>query len=301
METILIDNFEEIKKIDDLICTIGAYDGIHQGHKKIFQTMKDIKTNQEKMAVVTFNFHPDFLLNKRGYDGKLENFEEKSIVLAKYGFDYLIVLNTTKELLNKTYIEFNQILKALGAKKIVVGEDFKYGYKGLGNCETLKVDFQTTVVKLALDENEEKISSNHIRLLLEEGKVEEILRYTGSYYKIIGKVTYGKKIGSTIGFPTANIPLSFTKIRFGVYAVRVLFEDKVYIGIANAGTNPTIGDNIKPLLEVNIFDFDKDIYGKVIEVELLEFVRDQKRFENIDDLRKQIALDIEYIKNKYRE
>ena len=77
METILIDNFEEIKKIDDLICTIGAYDGIHQGHKKIFQTMKDIKTNQEKMAVVTFNFHPDFLLNKRGYDGKLENFEEE--------------------------------------------------------------------------------------------------------------------------------------------------------------------------------------------------------------------------------
>ncbi len=300
MKTILIDNYQNINKIDDIICTIGAYDGIHQGHKKIFKTMNDIKKESEKMAVITFNSHPDFLLNKRGFDGKLSAFEEKSMLLSKYGFDYLIVLNTTTELLNLSYQEFHKILKQMGVKRIVVGEDFKYGHKGLGNVNTLSLDFDTVKVSLEVDENNEKISSNHIRMLLEEGKVQEIYKYTNEYYKIVGKVTYGRKIGSKIGFPTANIPLSFSKMRFGVYAVKVLLDEKKYLGIANIGNNPTIDESTSPLLEVNIFDFDGNIYGKEIEVELIDFIRDEIKFDNITKLQNRIASDKEYIKNKYK-
>ena len=297
-------NYTKDLKLDNLVATIGAYDGIHQGHKKIFTVLNN--TGNYKKAIITFNIHPDIALHKSNNDGVLNTLNEKIEIFKKYNIDYLIIFDILSNEFNVLTLDpysFNKLLKNLGVKKVVVGEDFVYGLNKSGNIKTLNEDFEVVSVPLVKPDNyiqtNDKLSSNKIREYLKNGDLEGLFGYTGEYFKICERVTEGKKLGSKLGFPTANIPLKYTKMKFGVYYVKVQIDGKIYNGVANVGNNPTTDVDIKPLVEVNIFDFNKDIYHKEIIVSFIEYIRTQIKFENLNSLKEQINKDVNYIKQKY--
>lgn len=310
LKIINIKDDNEFNFISDKLCvTIGAYDGIHQGHIKIFEKLQELSLNGYETAVITFSIHPDFLLHKREDDGELTTFEDKKKIFEKYNINYLIILDISNypEILNKKYDEFNKLLKRLGTIEVIVGEDFRYGSKQEGNIETLQKDFQTIALPLVKDnsENSKKYSSNTIREFLEKGDVAHLKDYMNGYFRITGKVIHGQKIGSKLGFPTVNLPLTYTKMKYGVYEVEVTIldqnqrENRVYKGICNVGIKPTLNDlSINtPITETFIFDFDGDLYGKEIEVKFIRFIRPERKFSSLEELKTQIGLDIETVKN----
>ena len=298
-------NYTKDIKINNLVVTIGAYDGIHQGHRKIFEVLSSFsKTDGNfKTAIITFDIHPDIVLNKTNNDGELNTLKEKIKIFEEYKIDYLIVLNINSDnnILLLDALEFNILLKEMGVKKVIVGEDFRYGVNKSGNTDTLAKDFDVIKVSLVKpNKSDEKISSKFIRQYLENGDLNSLYQYTNEYFTISEKVIEGKKLGSKLGFPTANLPLKFKKMKFGVYYVHVKIDNKIYHGIANVGDNPTTDLNIEPRVEVNIFDFKEDIYDKDITVSFVEYIRSQKKFDNVFALKEQVDKDINYLKTKYK-
>ena len=265
--------------------TIGAYDGIHAGHIKVINDL--IKNKQNKTAVMTFLVHPDIV-------GSILTKDEKEAFFSKLGIDYLIYLDN--ELLKLTYQEFNLYLKKLNVKKIVVGADFRYGKDGLGNIDTLKDNFNVDVITL-VKEKSVKLSSSLVRDALKQGDIKEVNKVLKHDFVISGQVLHGDRIGTVLGFKTANLEPheKYHDLRFGVYKVKVRIDDKEYLGIANFGYNPTIKKNSVPRLETHIFNYDNDLYGKYIDVIFIDFIRDEILFYSKEELIKQIEEDIKKI------
>lgn len=285
-------------QFENLGVTIGAYDGIHNGHIKIFKTLSVLDIPK---AVISFDIHPDYVLNKRKDFGNVLTNEEKANILSLYNIDYLIILN--KDILNLSYDEFNKVLIKLGVSTIVVGEDFRYGKNALGSVETLK-DFNLIKVGLLMDNNV-KLSSNTIREYLTQGKVDELEKYGFNLFEVSGVVTKGAGLGHKLGFPTANLSLKdkYSNIRKGVYAVEVYINDTninntyKYIGVCNVGVNPTVNTQDKIRLEVFLINENIDLYNKVIRVVFKKFIRDEKKFDSVEELVKQINSDVYYTIN----
>ena len=281
-------------RLSSLSVTIGAFDGIHNGHKKLFQNLffEGLKT-----AVITFSTHPDYLLGKRENEGYLDSFEEKLKTFESYKIDYVILLD--KDVLNKTYDEFNIILENIGVKRVVVGKEFRYGKGGFGNIQTLQSKFQVEAVDLVID-GDSKMSSQVMRDLLSQGKVSDLIERGYEPFSISGVVDHGKKMGSKLGFPTANISFNdkFTGLMKGVYKVKVNIGENSYMGVCNIGVNPSIDNLEKPRLEVNILDYDDDLYGKKIKVTFLKFIRPEIKFSSIEELKERVNKDIEEVKQE---
>ncbi len=293
LQDMLCEEYYEDK--ESLSVTIGAFDGIHQGHIKIFQ---NLAYNDLKTAVISFKIHPDYSLNKRVNQGNIMTIEEKTKIFENYGIDYLILLEP--EILKMSYIDFNNLLKRIGVKRVVVGKEFHYGYQGIGTCDTLKDDF----ILLSLDiqkDGQKKMSSETIRKLLQEGKVDELTTKGYPEYTITGVVEHGKALGSKLGFPTANLSMTnkYIGIKKGVYQTTVQIDDREYLGICNVGINPSTDTLANPRLEVHIIGLNEDIYNKYITVKFQKFIREEMKFTNLDDLKKQINKDIEIIKNTH--
>ncbi len=286
-----IINYSSDLKFNNLAVTIGAYDGIHNGHIAIFKKLSEQKSLK---AVITFDVHPDYVLNKRKDTGKILTIEEKARVISKYNIDYLIILDST--ILDLSYFEFNDILTSLGVKTIVVGSDFRYGKSAIGSTDTLD-SFNLIVIDLIMD-NKQKLSSNTIREYLRLGKVDELTKYGFDLFEITGVVTSGAKLGRKLGFPTANISIGdkYTDIRKGVYATNVIIDNKTYLGVCNIGINPTVNTQDKTRLEVFIIDENIDLYDKKIKVVFRKFIRDEKKFIDTDELVSQITKDVELTK-----
>ena len=295
MKTIYLnkDNLNILNN-DELDITIGAYDGIHQGHLEVLKDLVLGKVSKYT-AVLTFKTHPDIYLHKRSDDGFIESLEEKEDIFKNMNIDYLIILDN--EILNYTYLEFNSFLKKLNVKRVVVGSDFVYGKGAEGSINTLKNDFIVSIVDLVKDEKG-KLSSSGIRKALKNGNIEEVNRLLENDFSISGIVSHGEGIGKTIGFKTANIntPNIYHDLRKGVYQVKVIINSKEYLGIGNFGFNPSINEVTKPRLEVHIFDYDEDLYNKYIKVVFVRFIRDEKKFSSIEELIKQIKEDIKKIR-----
>ena len=283
--------------LGDLDVTIGAYDGIHEGHVKVINELVNHKISKHT-AVITFLKHPDIYLHKRDDAGMIELISEKAAIFSALGVDYLIVLDNS--VLELTYLEFNNLLKKINVKRVVVGEDFVYGKGASGNINTIKADFILTSVSLVLN-GESKVSSSVIRDNLRSGNLDEVNKILNHHFIISGNVIHGERIGSLIGFKTANLLMNekYRDLRVGVYVVKVIIDDKEYDGICNYGYNPTINKQQNPRLEVHIFDYDEELYGRFITIKFIKFMRDEMKFNNKEELVKQIEEDIKKVKGEY--
>jgi len=293
---------EEATGIKNPVITIGTFDGVHLGHRAVFDKMKKraAETGGETV-VITFYPHPRLVLGKSNTDElKFINTQERKIdLLEKTGIDNLIIIEFTKEFAknsSETFIK-DYIVKYLHPKIIIIGHDHHFGRNRHGGFELLvktgkKLGFEVERVEPLIIDGV-TVSSSLIRKLLKEGKIKEANKYLGYEYSITGKVIHGNGIGKTIGYPTANIEVGneYKLVTAnGVYACRVEYNGVLYGGMGNIGFRPTIVDNTFTI-EVNIFDFDKDIYGETITIYFVDRLRDELKFKSLHDLKKQLAED----------
>ncbi len=302
-------SLEDFEQVANPIVTTGTFDGVHIGHQKIISRLKDLATqHQGETVLLTFYPHPRMVLFPEDNDLKLlTTQEEKIALLEKLGIHHLIILPFTKEFSRLTSLEFvrNILVNKIKTKKLVIGYNHHFGRNREGSFEHLKeygpmYGFDVEEIPAQDLENVE-ISSTKIRAALQVGDASIADKYLGYQYSISGKVVDGKKNGRTIGFPTANISV-LDKYKLipadGVYAVSLLHRHTCYSGMLNIGNNPTIAEKGRTV-EVNIFDFDKDIYGEEIRVYFKQRLRSELKFGNLDELKKQLALDKEQVKRVF--
>ena len=286
-------------KSEPLVTSIGGFDGIHLGHQALFKKAFDV--SNATFQIVTFNEIPKIYFNK---DLKpLIDQDQRSSIFEKLLPKNIIFLDF-KSVNKMNAQEFCLFLEHnLQTEKLVIGKDFRFGNQRVGDVNTLINYFGEENVTL-LDDfliSSEKVSTTKIRLFYAQGKIKEAEKYLGRPISYTGTVVRGKRLGSSIGFPTANVQLhNLTQLpRFGVYAVRVHIDKKTYLGCLNIGINPTVEANLDTKIEIHILEFDENIYDKDISFELIEFIRDEKKFGSIDDLTAQIQLDVDKIKNNF--
>ncbi|MDQ3019468.1 MAG: bifunctional riboflavin kinase/FAD synthetase [Bacteroidota bacterium] len=297
-----INDFEYDKKS---VVTVGTFDGVHLGHLEIIEKLISIKKEKGlRSIVITFEPHPQVVLRNKTKDIKiLSTLDEKLYIFKSLGIDIVYVINFTKGFSNTTAEEFykNYLIDKIGLNDLVLGYDHMFGKNREGSFETLKIlsqKYEFTVDKI--DEfkiDGEHISSTVIRKLLDEdGNVRKVKRILGRYFSLEGEVVEGKKLGKDLGYPTANIEIfsEFKLIpKIGIYAVSIELDRKLHFGMMSIGKNPTVSSDDSIKLEVNIFDFDKDLYGKIITVNFIDYIRDEKKFESLEELKKQMSFDKE--------
>lgn len=299
-----IQNEQLIK--EDVAMAFGFFDGMHRGHSKVFEAL-DIRAKEKnlKKAVTTFDPHPSVVLNpERKRTDYLTPLSDKLEMIEQHGIDYCIVINFSSRFANVTAEEFiKDYIINNHVKEVVAGFDFTFGKFGKGNMAVLNEidEFNTTIVgKLDLDS--EKISTTSIRQALHEGNLQKANDELGYFYRIKGTVVQGEKRGRTIGFPTANVQPSddYVLPKKGVYAVSIEIgaEHKIYRGVANVGVKPTFHDPSKAevVIEVNIFDFEENIYGERVIVYWHHYLRPEVKFDGIDALVSQMNDDKERAK-----
>ena len=286
-------------KSEPLVTSIGGFDGIHLGHQALFKKAFDV--SNAMFQIVTFNEIPKIYFNN---DLKpLIDQDQRSSIFEKLLPKNIIFLDF-KSVNKMNAQEFCQFLEHnLQTEKLVIGKDFRFGNQRVGDVNTLINYFGEENVTL-LDDfliSSEKVSTTKIRLFYAQGKIKEAEKYLGRPISYTGTVVRGKRLGSSIGFPTANVQLhNLTQLpRFGVYAVRVHIDKKTYLGCLNIGINPTVEANLDTKIEIHIIEFEENIYDKDISFELIEFIRDEKKFGSIVDLTAQIQLDVDKIKNNF--
>jgi len=294
-------NFKINKIHKNSVILIGNFDGLHSGHQKLFyQAQKYKKKFKLKIGVITFDPIPRMFFNKNIKNYRISNFMQKINYFKKFGVDFLVNKNFNKQFSKTTCHEFVEkiLLKKLKAKYIFVSNNFRFGYKREGDVKLLKYYQSIYNYKLInpkpLKKNKQIISSTLIRKLLENGNLYKANKFLTREWTIEGKVKKGRMMGKKIGFPTCNLNIgNYVIAKPGVYAVRVKIDKikKIYKGIANLGYRPTFRQK-KILLEVNLFNFSGNLYHKKLSVTFMRFIREEKKFNGIDELRNQIQKDI---------
>lgn len=288
-------NFKEIQ-LNSTAVACGKFDGIHKGHQALLWQLRKYQEKGLKSAVFTFDSSIiSVMSDKLGF---IYTSEERRFILEQTGVDYLAEYVFDSQLSRMEPEQFvKQILvEQMGAKVIVVGEDFRFGYQRQGNVHLLKelktvYDYQLVVVEKQMD-GTDKISSSRIREQIAKGHVKQAAQWLGRPYFILGKVIHGRQLGRTIGMPTANIAVPEGKLipPKGVYVSCNYIGNEKYYGISNIGRKPTVqGETLG--VETFLFDFSKDIYGKDMRVEFLDFVRPEQKFDSIAALSEQMHKD----------
>lgn len=298
--------FDDLNIVDELVLTIGEFDGLHLGHLKIFNEVNKIKKNNNlKSAIMSFDSHPDLLLSKVKEITYLTPTKKKEELLEKLGFDYFIILEFNYELASTSHEIFaSQLLKCLNVSHLVTGPDFRYGYRGLGNVETLSSDFNTKITVCSeYTYNNCKLGTMSLKEMLKDGNVEEVNKLLFTNYQIEGKVIEGNKIGRTYNFPTANILLNdnYYIPRIGVYEVNVFYNDYKYHGICNIGHNPTFNYQQNISIEVHLFNFNGDLYNKNLKIEFIRFIRPEVKFLNMIQFIEQLKSDVKAVNESFIE
>ncbi len=300
----LIKKYKDFKisySDQNAIILIGNFDGLHLGHQKLFTLAKKYKKKKSlKIGVITFDPIPKMFFNKNIKNYRISNFNQKIDYLNKYNIDFVINKKFNKKFSKINYYKFikNILYKKLKAKYIFVSNNFRFGNKREGNVYLLKnfeKKFNYKIINpKPLKKNFKVVSSSLIRKYLSQGKVGLANKCLNRNWAIQGIVESGRKMGKKIGFPTCNISLrNYVIPMLGVYKVRVFIgkNKKALKGIANLGYRPTFNQK-KILLEVNIFNFSGNLYNKKLTVEFVNFIRGEKKFRSIDQLREQIQRDI---------
>jgi len=283
------------------VMALGNFDGIHIGHQQLVCRAKELAlTVGLPTSVLTFYPHPRQVLGKGQYLNLLTPFDEKMHVLAAQGVQVSYVANFTREFASLTAEEFVfSFLAALNPQTVVVGFDYSFGRGGQADASQLKhlaggIGIFVEIVG-AVNRYGEKVSSTLIREKLSYGDMRLVQELLGRPYALSGTVVHGEKRGRLLGFPTANIELSdsYCLPKNGVYLVRVQVQNEWFGGVMNIGTKPTFHDFQHRSLEAHLFGFAGDIYGQHVRVELLDFLRDEKKFFSIEELVQQIGADVQ--------
>ena len=295
-----------IKKIHKgSIILIGNFDGLHLGHQKLFNSAYLLKRKKKlKVGVYTFDPIPKMFFFKNIQNYRVSNLNQKISLFKKFKVDFIVNQTFNKKFSKLSCNKFieNILYKKLKAKYIFVSNNFRFGNKREGNVKLLKSleqKYNYKIIKPSPLKNKNRIiSSTLIRNLLKKGKLNLANKYLGRKWSVEGFVTKGRQMGKKIGFPTCNISMqNYVIAKPGVYVVKIFIEknNKSLKGIANLGYRPTFNQN-KILLEVNIFNFNKNIYNKKLTVQFLKFIRGEKKFKGVNQLKKQIKLDLKIAK-----
>ena len=291
-----IHDFSTSKKT---IITLGTFDGVHLGHKKIIERLLQSSSQDEESLVLTFYPHPRMVLQEASDIKLLNTIEERSHLLEKAGLQNLIIHPFDQAFSRLTAEEFvkNILVDIFNIKKIIIGHDHRFGRNRTANIDDLIVfgqEYGFEVEQISAQEIDEvSISSTKIRNALHEGKILLANEYLGYPYFFTGTVVHGKKLGRTIGFPTANLEIeeNYKLIpAYGVYAVECMVENQNVNGMLNIGIKPTF-EGESASIEVHLFDFDGDLYDKKIKVALRKHIREEQKFSSVDDLKSQLKKD----------
>jgi len=292
------NHIEQVNK-ESRVVVLGNFDGVHLGHRELLKEARK-KADELQCSLMVFTFYPQWQAKEQSDFGYLATQERKKEIFAAFGVDEVLSIPFEPKIARVTPQDFIQTIlaKDLQAIAIVVGYNYTFGYRAQGNVALLKemgqrLGIETIVVEPYCIDGK-IVSSSLIRTMLQEGKTEAANVLLGSPFSYRGEVVYGRQVGRTIGIPTANIQTDETLVRpaIGVYAAKVLVGEERHWGILNIGKRPTVNNGDDISVEVHILDFDQDIYGKVIEVQLLEFYRGESKFTGLDDLKGQIKKDI---------
>ena len=291
----------DYKRIKDSVVTIGTFDGVHIGHQKIISQLVDIaKTNDLQALVLTFFPHPRMVVQKDSDIKLINTIDEKAAQLQELGVDHLVVKEFTKSFSRLTALEYvrDVLVNKLKVKHIIVGYDHHFGRNRTATIDDLIefgkfYDFEVTQID-AQEIGDVAVSSTKIRTALHEGKMKIANQFLGYDFMLTGIVVKGKGLGSNLNFPTANIHIeeSYKLIpKEGVYLVQSNLNGHQTYGMMNIGKNPTVSQDNKTHIEVHFFDFDGDLYGKTLKIELLDHLRSEIKFLNIDALKEQLEND----------
>lgn len=290
------------------VLTLGVFDGLHLGHQAIMKTVVDRASGSEAVpTVITFDPHPRAVLHPESAPPMLQTLDQRLANFNVLGIEQAIVIRFTKEFADQEAEEFLReiVHERLQAKEIYLGHGFAFGKGRRGDIELLRK--MSGELGFTADEVPEvrlrgiRISSSRIRQLLKDGQVNLARRMLGRPYGIEGVIIRGHRRGHTIGFPTANLkPENRVVPKFGVYATATLIEGVWKKGVTNIGIRPTFESESEPSIETHIFDFEGDLYGSVLRVRFLHRIRPEKKFSGIEDLRDQIARDVETAKRYFR-
>jgi len=293
------------------VATIGNFDGVHLGHQAIIkQVLAEAKKRNLPSLVVIFEPQPMEFFKGDQAPARLMRFREKYQALSEFDIDYVFCLKFDESLSQLSAESFVQkvLVSHLSIEHLVIGDDFRFGGDRLGDFALLKVagqkyGFSVEHTSTVLDEGADstdsiRVSSTYVRSLLLDGRFAKAEEVLGRPYELMGRVIHGEKLGRQLGFPTANIALKRVKAPFaGVYAVSLKHQKKngspeLVLGVANVGVKPTVG-NFRPSLEVHLLNFTGNLYGEKVSVYFYEKLRDETRFESIEELKVQIKKDIE--------
>lgn len=309
----IFKELNEIQNIENTATALGNFDGIHLGHQALMkEAVRQAKAKGLKSAVFTFSNHPKNVISETNMVKNIIYNDEKEGIFEAMGVDYLFSLDYTKEFGAMSPEEFAKelLVKRFQAKHIVCGFNYRYGYRAEGDAQRLIqqgciLGFDVSVMEpVTLDGC--VISSTLIRGLITQGEMEECSRFLGRNYSIGGTVIEGNHIGRTIGFPTCNITVDESMVvpANGVYVTYCRARGQLYPAITNVGAKPTIGMYQKNV-ETHLLDFQGDMYGEEIRVEFLKKLRDERKFENVEALAREIQLNCaaarEYHKRLYKE
>jgi len=297
----IYNHFSEFKKLNNAVATIGTFDGVHYGHQKIIKRLCELaKATGGESVILTFFPHPRLIIDPENQDLKMINtINEKAKMLETLGVDHLIITPFTRDFSNLTPAEYiqNILVDTIGIKHLIVGYDHRFGKDrkgGLQDLETFSKNFNYKIEQIPeQDINDVAVSSTKIRTALLDGDVALAANYLGYNFSLYGKVIKGDKIGRTIGFPTANLFIEETYKLIpsdGIYAVTVEMTGEVFKGMAYIGQRPTINGMTRNI-EVNIFDFNQEIYGQDIKMNFLEFLRHDVKFTGLEALTEQLQRD----------
>ena len=278
------------------IYALGFFDGVHLGHQALLHACRQLAAKQDATAcAVTFDLPPSAVLQNQ-QPNMLTTIQDRQMLLHQFGMDEVLVLKADRATLSMSWTAFLEMLITDAAVGFVCGYDFRFGKNGEGNAEKLAKFAEERNLPYNIVEEQtmdgEKISSTRIRVLLEQGKVEDANRLLGHPHVLTGTVVSGQKLGRTIGIPTANLelPAELVKPAFGVYACKVWVDGRYYVAVTNIGSRPTVnGQNIT--VEPWILDFNGNLYGKEITLKFHKFLRPEQKFADLDKLKAQIQKD----------
>ena len=298
----IFNDLSTYKSNNKTFVTIGTFDGIHKGHQKVIKNLvESAALNDAKSVLLTFFPHPRMVLKKNETIKLINTIDERVKLLEKIGLEVLIIQQFTEEFSNQSALDFvkNILVDTLKTSKLIIGYDHKFGKDRDGNFKQLEAYgeiYNFNVQKISQKEiGNSAVSSTKIREAIESGNIEKANNYLGYHFMLTGEVVKGKNLGEKLGFPTANLHIKeeYKLIpKTGAYVVKAKINNKTVFGMMNIGFRPTVSGK-NQTIEIHFFDFNKDLYGATIQVDVLKFLRGEQKFESVELLKNQLQKDKE--------